>query len=268
MMDELQGELCSSLRSFVLLSFGFQQPIWRYFMEKNVWFIVIDYFDKIIFGKDSIVWRFNCSIVQNSVNFVKSNFEVCPGGKNILEFKFCEIWYSYKNFLKKTSFQVEMDLKKGQKQGRDEKTQQHYPTTKWQQAPFWPPMQRNCIPSPLCCVQSELGMKVHCIGGQKGGLQHSVALFLSFFKSIPIWKELFQKNLHLVFVIFGRFLRNFQAGSERVNKITLQTNALMLRLYKQRLAECKSLIAFRICLGIFRFIWKFIELVGSFGFSQ
>ena len=34
------------------------------------------------------------------------------------------------NFCKKNSFQVGMDLIKGQKQGRDERAQEHYPNTK------------------------------------------------------------------------------------------------------------------------------------------
>ena len=32
------------------------------------------------------------------------------------------------------------------------------------------------IPSSLCCVQSERGMQVHCVGGQRGGRHHSVVV--------------------------------------------------------------------------------------------
>ena len=28
--------------------------------------------------------------------------------------------------------------------------------------------------SPTCCVQSELGMQVNCIGGQRGGFHHLI----------------------------------------------------------------------------------------------
>ena len=48
---------------------------------------------------------------------------------------------SSKKFLKKTSFQVRDGLVKVQKQGRDEKTQEHYPTMEQWLSPLWPPMQ-------------------------------------------------------------------------------------------------------------------------------
>ena len=35
-------------------------------------------------------------------------------------------------------------------------------------------MQCTCIPSSHCCVQNELGMQVHCTGGQRGGCHHFV----------------------------------------------------------------------------------------------
>ena len=76
--------------------------------------------------------------------------------------------------MKKTSFQVGMDQRKGQKQGRDEKIQQHYRTTELLQLPFWPPMQCTYIPSSLRTQHSGLGMQVHCGGGRKGGCHHSV----------------------------------------------------------------------------------------------
>ena len=50
----------------------------------------------------------------------------------------------------KTSFQVTAGPVKGQKQGRNEKTQEHNPTTVWWCPPFWPPTQCTCIPSSLC----------------------------------------------------------------------------------------------------------------------
>ena len=47
-------------------------------------------------------------------------------------------------------------------------------TREWWCPPLWPPTQCTCIPSSLCTQQSELGMQVHCIGGQRGGHHHSV----------------------------------------------------------------------------------------------
>ena len=47
----------------------------------------------------------------------------------------------------KISFQVGMDLSKGQKQGKDEKIQEHYPTTERWRVPLWPPIQYTFIPS-------------------------------------------------------------------------------------------------------------------------
>ena len=91
----------------------------------------------------------------------------------------------------RTSFLVGMDLYKVQKQGRDEKTREHYPSTMeaWR-PPLWPPMQ------------------VHCIGGQRGGHHWSVVgqcswvfspflnRFCPFYRSIP---NLEWKVLHIVF---------------------------------------------------------------------
>ena len=47
-------------------------------------------------------------------------------------------------------------------------TLQHYPTTEQWRLPLWPPTLCTCIPSLLCYMsnKSELGMQVHCIGGQ------------------------------------------------------------------------------------------------------
>ena len=83
-----------------------------------------------------------------------------------------------KKFLKKSLVQVGMDLQKGQKQGRDEKTQEHYITTEWCRPALWPPMQCACIPSSLCCLQNELGLQVHCVWGQRGGCHHSMVVFI------------------------------------------------------------------------------------------
>ena len=75
-----------------------------------------------------------------------------------------------------------MDLQKGQKQGRDEKTQEYYPTMRYDDG-----VQCNTVVSFVhfnCCVQSELGMQVHWVGGQRGGRHHSVEgykVILSFF---------------------------------------------------------------------------------------
>ena len=42
-------------------------------------------------------------------------------------------------------------------------------TTKWCRPAFWPPTQCTFIPiaSSLSCVQNELGMQLHCVGGQR-----------------------------------------------------------------------------------------------------
>ena len=68
-----------------------------------------------------------------------------------------------------------MELKKVHKQDRVRKPQEPYPTTERCRPPPWPPTQCTCIPSSLCYTQqSELGMQVHCVGGQGGGRHRSV----------------------------------------------------------------------------------------------
>ena len=58
----------------------------------------------------------------------------------------------------------------------DEKTQEHY-------IPYYGMITASSLASnamhlhpysSLCCVQSELGMQLHCVGGQRGGPHHSV----------------------------------------------------------------------------------------------
>ena len=77
-------------------------------------------------------------------------------------------------FLKKLHFKLGLDLYNGQKQGRDEKTQEHYPAMEWWCHPLWPPTQCICIPGSFCTQQNELWMQLCCIGGQGGGCHHSV----------------------------------------------------------------------------------------------
>ena len=49
-------------------------------------------------------------------------------------------------------------------------------------ASSWPLIQCTCIPRSLCTQQSELGMQVHCIGGQREGRHGSaVGRVLGFF---------------------------------------------------------------------------------------
>ena len=76
----------------------------------------------------------------------------------------------------KTSFQLRMDLKKGPKQGRDERMQEDYPTS------------------------------AVCFCRRRVVLLHSLisALFLSFFKCILNWNEVLQKLFSLVRVWRGR----------------------------------------------------------------
>ena len=66
-------------------------------------------------------------------------------------------------------------------------------------------MQCTCIPSSICCVQSEVGMQGHHFEGQWGGHHHSVllsflipAFFCPFFRSIPTWNEAFSDTFPLV----------------------------------------------------------------------
>ena len=90
-----------------------------------------------------------------------------------------------KGFWKKSSLQVRARPVKRAKQGRDEKTQELNPTTKWWHPPLWPPTQCTCIPSSLCLL-SELGMQVHCVGDQRRGHHHSVVGLCSWvFSSLP-----------------------------------------------------------------------------------
>ena len=79
-----------------------------------------------------------------------------------------------KKFLKKTSFQVRAGPVKRTETRQGWENSRTLPTTEWCRPPLWPPTQCTCIPSSLCCVQSELGMQVHCVGGQRGGRHHSV----------------------------------------------------------------------------------------------
>ena len=60
-----------------------------------------------------------------------------------------------KKFSEKTSFQVRARPVKGQKQGRDEKTQEHYHTIELWWPSLWPPTQCTCIPSSLCMQLGE-----------------------------------------------------------------------------------------------------------------
>ena len=85
-----------------------------------------------------------------------------------------------KKLLKKLHFKLGLESVKR----KDEKTQEHNPTMEWWLPPLWPPTQCTCTPSSLCCLQSELGMQVHCVGGQRRAPSFcSRAAFLSFFIS-------------------------------------------------------------------------------------
>ena len=69
-----------------------------------------------------------------------------------------------------------MELKKVHKQDRVRKPQEPYPLRN--DAGPLSGLQRNALASLVHFVthtqQSELGMQVHCVGGQRGGRHHSV----------------------------------------------------------------------------------------------
>ena len=79
---------------------------------------------------------------------------------------------SYKGFCK-TSFQVGMDLKNGQKQGMDERMQEYYPT---------------CAKIHSRCRVAFWRFSFH-------------ALFVYFFRSIPTWNKVLQKPFSLLSVL-------------------------------------------------------------------
>ena len=100
-----------------------------------------------------------------------------------------------KRFLEKPSFQVKAWSIKGQKQDSDEETQEHNPTIEWWNPPSWPPLLYTCIPSLLCCVQSELRMQMHCIGGARGRHHHSiVGLWFWVFSSLPCFCPFYRSS--------------------------------------------------------------------------
>ena len=90
----------------------------------------------------------------------------------------------YKAICEKTSIQIRDGPIKRTEQGRDGKTQEHYNyTLLWNDGDLLSGLQRNalvslvlfvvctCIPHSFCCVQSELGMQVHCIEvGEEGAI--------------------------------------------------------------------------------------------------
>ena len=86
----------------------------------------------------------------------------------------------------------------------EENSRTRFTTERWQ-PPLWPPVQCTCILSSLCTQQSDLGIQVHCVGGQWGSssplfcsrvefLSFPIpALFLSFLQVHPTWNEVLQK---------------------------------------------------------------------------
>lgn len=66
-------------------------------------------------------------------------------------------------FSRNFSFRVGMNLKKVQKQGRDEKTLKPYPTTERCRPPLWPPMECTCILSSLCYLHNKANQGCKCI---------------------------------------------------------------------------------------------------------
>ena len=79
-----------------------------------------------------------------------------------------------KKVFAKTLFQVR-DVPITRTETRQEWENSRTPTTtEWWRPPRWPPTQCTCIRSSRCTQQSELGMQVHCAGGQRGGHHHSV----------------------------------------------------------------------------------------------
>ena len=108
-----------------------------------------------------------------------------------------------KSFWSKLYLKLGMHLSQGQKQSRDNKNQEHYPTMEGWWTPLWPPTQCTCIPSSLCYVQSELRASALCWRPERRppSFRSRVALFsfltptlfLSFVRSFPNskWKRFF-----------------------------------------------------------------------------
>ena len=113
-------------------------------------------------------------------------------------------------FLKKNSFQVRAGPVKGTETRQGSETQEHNPTTEWWHVPLWPPKQCTCMPSSLCCVQSKLGMQVHCVGGQRWGSHHSlVGLCSRVFSSLPCFCLFYRSSPNLKSSFFRNFSPSF-----------------------------------------------------------
>ena len=118
----------------------------------------------------------NCkSSVNNQSNLTPNPNHILKHIRNHSKNLLCFIHVlGEKSFWKKLHIKLRLDLWKGQQQGRDEKTQEHYPSMERWCPPLWPPMQCTCIPISLCTQQGEPGMQVHCVTGQRGGCHHFV----------------------------------------------------------------------------------------------
>ena len=120
-----------------------------------------------------------------------------------------ELFTQWEKNLRKNSSQVGMDRKKVQKEGRDEKNSKNTTLLQNDGGPLFG-LQLNALTSLvhlLFTQQSELGMQVHCIWGQRGSHHHSVvgqccwvflipALFLRILQVPPYLKWTFFRNFY------------------------------------------------------------------------